>query len=268
MKNLVATIILAMSVCVSAYTQDATLVDEFGKHNTEELLARLDNLHNQLYRNEGSVALLRVYRGEEDHLGFPSRYLAKMKAYLTNHKVDEKRIATQECDGSLATQYRLYLVPASTTLPKCTNTLTVPKVTTLFDSYFYSHEYSEIDDCCSIAGSDVRGAIASLKTLADLLQESPNSRAYVIAYNGTNVWWYNDRTLRPLDKPRTATTTALSARKFLAENGIDANRVVAINGGYRDTLRNVEVWFVPEGGVVPKPTPNYFPKKRNKATKR
>jgi len=227
-------------------------------------MARLDSLHNQLYANEGSVALLRVYRGETDYAGFPSRYLARMKAYLTNHKVDEKRIAVQECDGSSDTQYRLYLVSRAMTVPACTSTLTIPKITTLFDSYFYSHEYPEIDDCCSIAGSDVRGAIASLKTFAALLEKSPDSKAFVIAYNGTNVWSYNNRTLRPLDVASKATKTAISAKRFLVENGIDPKRVVTINGGYRDTLRNVELWIVPEGGTKPKPKPNYFPKKRKK----
>ncbi|MEP6788871.1 MAG: hypothetical protein ABJB40_10600, partial [Acidobacteriota bacterium] len=116
--------------------------------------------------------------------------------------------------------------------------------------------------------SDVRGAIASLRTFAGLLRKSPASRAYVIAYNGTNVWWYNGKTLRPFDKLYTATRIAASAKKFLAENGIDVNRVVAINGGYRDSLRNVELWLVPEGGTVPRPTPNYFLKNRKKATRR
>lgn len=267
MKNLITTIILILTVTVSAYTQDAIPVDEFGKITIEDLMARLDGLRNQLYANEGSIALLRVYRGDKDNLGFPSRSLARMKTYLTNNKVGEKKIVVQECDGTLETQNKLYLVPASTAVPLCTNTLTIPKVTTLFDSYLLSHENDEIDNCCSIEGSAASAAIATLQTFASLLQKSPTSRAYVVAYNGTNVW-YNDRAVRPLDRPSLATKTALTAKTFLSENGIDPNRVVAINGGYRDSNQNVELWIVPEGGTKPKPTPNYFPKKRKKVTKR
>jgi hypothetical protein len=250
------------------HPQEATLVDEFGKHSTEDLMARLDSLHNQLYANEGSTALMRVYRGEKDYLGFPFRYLAVMKTYLTNHKVDEKRIALQECDGELDTQYKLYIVPAAATIPFCTNTVKIPTSTTLFDSYFYSHSYPEIDDCCTIPGSNFTGANASLRKLVSLLEKSPTSRAYVIAYSGTNIWWYNGKTLRPMDKLRSATSTAMGAKRFLVQNGIDPKRVIAINGGYRDKLRNVDLWFVPDSGTIPKPTPNYFPKTRKTKAKR
>lgn len=267
MKILV-TIIFSLAMCISAAGQEAKLFDEFGKITTEDLMARLDGLRGELYRTEGSVALLRTYRQEKNYLGFPSRDLARMKVYLTNQKVDEKKIAVQECDGSTDPKYQFYIVPASTLVTDCPNTLTIPKETTLFDSYFYWRKNDVIDDCCSIEGSDISGAVASLRTFANLLQNSPASRAYVIAYNGTNVWGYNNKTLRPLEKPGTATRTAVNAKKFLIESGIGATRIVAINGGYRDSNRNVELWFVPEGGTIPKPTPNYFPRKLKKPARR
>ena len=261
-KRIVAIIFTFLAATIVASPQEPALVDEFGKHNTEELMARLDNLHNQLYRNDGSIALIRVYRGKADYLGFPSRYLARIKTYLTNHKVNGHRLAFQECDGGDETQYRLYLVPASTKVSNCQKSLIIPQATTLFDSYFYSYEYPGIDDCCSIPGSDITEASASLKAFADLLSKKPERRAYIIAYNGTNVWGFNSRTLRPLDPARKATRTAINAKKLLIQNGIDAKRIKAVNGGYRDSLRNVELWFVSEGGSIPKPTPNYFSNRR------
>lgn len=106
-KRIVAIIYTFLAATIVASPQEPALVDEFGKHNTEELMARLDNLHNQLYRNDGSIALIRVYREKADYLGFPSRYLARIKTYLTNHKVNGRRLAFQECDGGDETQYRL-----------------------------------------------------------------------------------------------------------------------------------------------------------------
>ena len=267
MKNLIATTILCLILCASGYSQDARLVDEFGKITTEDLMARLDGLYGHLRGNEGSIALLRAYPHDEKYLGFPSRSLAKMKTYLTNHKLDEKRVVVQECDGYSDMKIGLYLVPASIAVPQCTKTLKVPKVTTLFDSYFYWDGQEELYNHLPIKGADVREAIASVQTFASLLQKSPTSRAYVIAYNGT-IGWGTDSSIRSVKRPGVATKTALTAKSFLVKNGIDPNRVVAINGGYRDSNRNVELWIVPEGGTRPKPTPDYFPKSRKGAKKR
>jgi hypothetical protein len=138
-------------------------VDEFGKHNTEDLMARLDNLSIQVYGAEGSIGLIRVYRGQTELPGYPQRYLRRMKAYLTeNRRMDEKRFAFQECDGGYDTQYKLYVVAAGVAIPDCQRSLIIPQATKLFDSYFYVSGRSFIADCCTILGSDAKGAAASL----------------------------------------------------------------------------------------------------------
>ncbi len=47
----------------------------------------------------------------------------------------------------------------------------------------------------------------------------------------------------------------------LTKNGIDEKRIVLVKGGYKFG-RRMELWFVPKGGEIPKPKPDYFPKKK------
>jgi hypothetical protein len=43
-----------------------------------------------------------------------------------------------------------------------------------------------------------------------------------------------------------------------AQRGVDAHRVVIINGGYRDT-DFIEIWVCPPGAKTPQPTPTVNP---------
>jgi hypothetical protein len=41
---------------------------------------------------------------------------------------------------------------------------------------------------------------------------------------------------------------------LVTQRGIDASRIVVVNGGFREE-DSVELWIVPSGAAAPKPTP-------------
>jgi hypothetical protein len=98
----------------------------------------------------------------------------------------------------------------------------------------------EFDECNSCTYDDQK---ARLDNLAVELQNDPATRAYIIAYGGRT---------SPLAQVERLMTRA---RDYLvAQRGIDASRIVVINGGLRET-NSVELWIVPSGAAPPRATP-------------
>ena len=102
----------------------------------------------------------------------------------------------------------------------------------------------EFDTCCSCSYDDLK---ARLDNLAVELQNDPTTTTYVFAYGGrTSVVGQADRLLA-------------RARDYLvAQRGIDASRIILVNGGYREE-DCVEVWIVPRGATSPQPSPTVQP---------
>jgi hypothetical protein len=100
------------------------------------------------------------------------------------------------------------------------------------------------DEFPSIAFDDDK---ARLDNLAIELQNNPGSTGYIIVYGG--------RTSRA----DTADRLGARAGEYLVQTrGIDASRVVVVNGGYRDTS-SFELWLVPQGAPPPTPSPTIRP---------
>jgi hypothetical protein len=77
----------------------------------------------------------------------------------------------------------------------------------------------------------------------------PNAQAYIIFYRG---------------RRRTSWQDHRYAKSYLDNRGgIPPDRIKAVFGGYRDDTA-MELWIVPEGAELPKPTPTYFPRRRRK----
>ena len=80
----------------------------------------------------------------------------------------------------------------------------------------------EFDECNACTFDDQK---ARLDNLAVELQNDPSTRGYILAYD-----------------------------YLVTQRGIDASRVVVVNGGFREE-DNVELWIVPSGAAAPQPTP-------------
>ena len=86
------------------------------------------------------------------------------------------------------------------------------------------------------------------------LMKEPGTQAYIIFYEGRRYASCYDSRPRI---PRRGEAEARAARMkpYLVDTrGFDANRIVVINGGYREEWM-AELWIVPSGANPPKPTP-------------
>jgi hypothetical protein len=98
----------------------------------------------------------------------------------------------------------------------------------------------EFDECNNCTFDDQK---ARLDNLAVELQNDPTTRAHIIAYGGR---------MSPLGQIEKLMSRA---RDYLVnERGIDASRLVFVNGGFREE-DSVELWLVPSGAQAPRPTP-------------
>jgi hypothetical protein len=114
-----------------------------------------------------------------------------------------------------------------------------------------SNEAREFDKYGSICCEDEK---ARLDNFAVHLQSEPEAIGYIIFYEGRRYPSCYDRRPRA---PRRGEAEARAARikPYLTEmRGLDAKRVIIVNGGYREEW-TAELWIVPKGGEPPKPTP-------------
>jgi hypothetical protein len=101
---------------------------------------------------------------------------------------------------------------------------------------------------------------ARLDNFANELQNNPDVQGYVVFYGGKrhrNPNYHNSGLVLP--RRGEARARAARLKPYLRENrGIDANRIVVVNGGYRDQWA-AELWIVPKGANPPTPTPTVKP---------
>ncbi len=103
------------------------------------------------------------------------------------------------------------------------------------------------DEFPSIAHDDDK---ARFDNLAIELQNNPGSTGYIIAYAGRN------------SRAGEADRMTKRAADYLSTNrGITRDRLVVINGGYRES-NSFELWLVPQGAEPPRPTPTVTPDER------
>ena len=126
----------------------------------------------------------------------------------------------------------------------------------------------EFDKFGSICCEDEK---ARLDNFAVHLQNEPEAQGYIIFYEGRR---YSSCHSRRARIPRRGEAGARAARMkpYLTDaRGLDAKRVIIINGGYREEW-TAELWIMPKGAEPPKPTPTLEAKdikfRRGKIAKR
>lgn len=88
---------------------------------------------------------------------------------------------------------------------------------------------------------------ARLNAFAKQLQEKPDSQAYILVYGGRH------------SLTGAARAAANRIKSHLVKNGgIDANRIVTVDGGYKEELA-IELWVVPPGALPPFAIPTVDP---------
>ena len=122
--------------------------------------------------------------------------------------------------------------------PACAQTVqAVSVIAPLEKKVIVAREYDECNNCTF---DDQK---ARLDNLAVELQNDPSTRGYIMAYGGR---------MSPLGQVEKLMSRA---RDYLVtQRGIDASRLVVVNGGFREE-DSVELWIVPSGAGAPQPTP-------------
>ena len=250
-------------------------IDEFGILNLEDLMARTDNLAVQLQNDPNLIT--GIFVAAEPNIrdfAFFFFFAAMIKAYLVNNrKITPDRIFTVNLGTDSSTRniqlhtfgkdYKIY----STNRNVSTPVTTVLFDTRYFDNLYFRTEYTDL--CCEIIGAAEYMEKTSIDFLADLMSRSPQSKISLIGYAGTNVFdtsftnskgKFVKRSKRKLDSPQTVEKILRETKKLIVAKGIDESRISFIKGGYTDSTRKVEIYFIPQNGVIPEPKPDYFPK--------
>jgi len=257
-------LLLAASSFVNAQER---LIDVFGMWGSEEFEARLDNVIIEASKHQGSKIQLLIYRGEKESLGSPYRFFGKVQAYLNHHRayLNQHKIPLETfnatfCESKPEQTIEVWLLD-SNEIKSCPKGEAKITDTTKFDTAYYAE--NRFGTCCVSDNFGPQMADASLKAFADLLKQYPDSKGYLFVYGGTDVYSIVDskgreKAVRNVDKKRDIEKFVQKAEDLLRGAGIDRSRIISINAGYKDSPASVDMWFVPTGGEIPKPTPNYF----------
>lgn len=259
----------------------AKLLDEFGPLNLDDMLGRLDAFAVEAQSDATARLLIRIENGTIDSFSAPFFSGAMMKAYLTNdRKLPSERVLVQYCDvgkNDYEIRRQLFVIPAGTDVEKCDESLFVPQKTKYFGSETndksYPKFFTEIEGCCEITGAGEAVTKISDEVLLELLSKSPDSTIYLIGYAGHFSWSDGKANKKGewIESSKTQTDSLKVVDKFLKENkqrlvkkGIDPSGIVTVKGGYQKNWSGTEIYFVPKNGEIPKPKPDYFPKKKRK----
>jgi len=275
MKKIIlqVSVVLALAFSISAQENQPKLIDEFGNMPLGETMARLQGVMLEVEKIPNSKALIRIYGGREDYFAFSYNRGSMMKAVIKNNLLlPIEKVIIQFCNINQESVYtRFYIVRDNDKLETCDENLTSPKQTVLFDTVgFYSQKFklTPLEHLIVEHGfSDGEYSQFSQDVLKRLLNESPESKLYIIAYLQTNFEEAENGKIivgKPsrFDKKFYANKMFRVARKELLKNGFSASQIVTINGDYvNGNGRRLEFWFVPQGGEIPKPKPDCIPKK-------
>lgn len=272
--------ILILTISISAQTEEREpiLIDEFGIVNSEQMAASLDGYMVSLMNNPNARGVIRISGDDEECFLCRYRRSSWIGAYVKNtRKFPSERYMIEYCDENKVNfRTQLYLLPkAESKLPKCEETLSIPKKSILFDGiyfYFEDDKITPLEDSFIDVVGPAHGEYSRnvLKKVKILLEKSPESKIYIIVYLGTNFQTgyydekkekYIEKEIRNLDKKSLAKILLKNVKKEFIKNGIKLSQIETIEGGYVEGKRELEFWFVPKGEEIPKPKPNYFPKK-------
>ena len=261
MKQILTTILLLSLIYPAVYSQQqqpaaagARLVDSFGEIPLSDLKARLDNFAIALQNDPSSKGFIVTYAAKHKFPGWPLRRAHNSLNYLVETRgLDAARISL--INGGLRddTAFELWFVPAGVELPVKPYDISLlmsgEKTALPFDR-FAVVEHGETYN--SEEGRLYPDDAYLYDYLADVMRHDPGLRRCIIAYTSRRGSRIADRRI------------AARAKMAIAKaHAIDISRLVAIGGG-RSEYKTIELWLVPPGAELPKPTPDERPKRRKR----
>jgi hypothetical protein len=278
-SQILLVLILIASISAQTEEQKETLIDEFGETNLEETVLRLDVSISQLLNRPNTKLHFKIYGGNENYFARPYLQGTLITAHLKNNRqLSSEKYSIEFCNvnkESFRTQ--IFIISQNHQFPKCEENLELPARTILFDKIYFqlpNFELTANEDSSITTDASAEGySRISFSILRKLLADSSQSKIHIIAYLQTNLDELETenekgevrvKRIRNLDRKNFARKMLGDTKKELSRNGIKSSQIKTISGGYVDDFRRSEIWFVPKGGEIPKPKPDYFPKKNRK----
>lgn len=266
-------IIFLLGFTVFSQGEDAKLIDEFSFFNSEILEANLKLFYQELKSKPDMKGYIITHRGKEQPLGSPIRFLTTIESFLTLYKLPRNKFELINGEPEAKLRVQFWIIPSSNKNPfqESAEKINLTK-TFLFDS-FYNPSEDDVGGCCIVDNFGEQEKEASIAAYIKILRENPNLKAYVIYYGrhctdcSQSAVYSKDGEylgLKPnvyLDTKEEISKIMKKERKnFIKKYRISKDRITIVNGGFK-RWRQIELWFVPKGGEIPKPTPETYPKK-------
>jgi hypothetical protein len=248
---------LCNAVVMSASAQERRFeprkYDEYSKcgrtassscENDESEWARLDSVGNLLKSDLSANAYLIGYSGSDSPFGSGIVHANYARNLLRRWVADDTRVRAIYGGRRENLTIEVWIVSDYLSVPPPTPTISDQSISAAQKYYEYQHPYVGRTALELFSEYEYFNRPAILDGLAAQLEREPNSRTHIIAYDGLR------------DRRGAANKVAQGDRYYLAmESNISAERIVIVNGGRRES-REVELWVVPQGAAVPKPTPD------------
>ena len=239
-------LVIAAGAAGQAQTPEggARKVDGFGDIQDSDWLARLDNFAVALQNSPGSKGYVVASYVRHKFPGWPLRRANWAVGYLVETRgIPHDRLSI--INGGFADDitYELWLAEAGAELPvkpfDPSLMMSGEKNPLLFDRFFiYGPKYQyevNYESYLSLKGR--------YEPFATVLNSDPGLRGCVIAYTKSRQRSGADRRL-----------AARIKRELTSAHAVGVSRVAALGGGRR-AEQTVELWLVPPGSPLPKPTP-------------
>lgn len=274
MKKFISQIIfvLILSTVIFAQSDEPKLIDEFGNIPLDDLMSRLDFAMIETQNNIDSKALFRVYGNSLEVGNNPLTRAELIEAYwITTRKFSADKLIIENCfSDEKSARTRVFIKLKNVNLDEpCEKKLSTPQKSILFDKVSFNPNTSKLiplrNSPLEIGYSENSYSEYSLKVVKKFLDETSQNKIYVISYLGTDSPYNSnedEKRVKKIEKKSLSKERLKNAKKEILKNGIKVSQIKIIDGGYVDDYGRLEFWFVPKGGEIPKPKPDYFPNKQ------
>lgn len=230
--------------------------DSFGDILITDWKARLDNFAAALKVTPGSKAYVVAYSARNKFIGYPLRRAYLAARYLRAlHQLAEELVEVVNGGYRDGVTFELWAAPPGAELPvkplEYSLMMAGEKAPVPFDRVSVVERSDPYFDHEEIYGSRLDSK-ELYEPFMTALRSDPGLRGCVIAYTPRGG-------RRGADRKFAARVKTGMAKLF----PLDVGRVVAVGGGRRDE-KLIELWLVPPGAELPKPTPTRRSRRRSR----
>lgn len=274
MKKFVAQLLLIFSVTTITFSQTAkdepVLVNEFTPLSTDDWMAQTDSAIIAIYDKPNLRITVQINGGTADYYSTAYDQGSLIAGYWTkNRGISSDRFNIIFCNVNKEDfRIKLFVHSRNYRFPECPKNSQTPKNTVLFERVrltFDKKRFMPIEQgFVDVSGTEGDYSKFAITALADFLKKSPASKVIILGYlSAGNESTENSKTdIRKIDKKFQLPKILIPAKKLLLQYGVKPSQIRLIDGGYMNYWKELQFWFVPEGGKIPKPEPDYVPEKK------